>query len=315
MDLPEDIIGWLSDEAYLSLCREAVRAALDSAAKEKDAVASTRPPFGVLASKKARETFEHSMSTVLTTEAALQNRQEKIKVLESAVVARLRPALHRHLEALAPDYRQRPDVLALVDAWEVLLDDYGEQLQAFARELRQTIKIVGGPAASSPEGFEERMRTLAALQLAAGGVDASARRLDAAAGRVAAGTNPLFTSVHLVEAPVAGQEKWADRVAAQADSVLLMEVGRVEATVRELLADNLGGLHARAAATREEIEHAAGQYLQAYWNQLRAHAIAHYVEEKDVDEVIAQVTERNHTAELKRQRTRLTTDDPYMGER
>ncbi len=315
MELPEDIIGWLRDEAYLSLCGEAVRAALDSAAKEKDAVASTRPPFGVLASKKARETFEHSMHTVLTTEVALHNRQEKIQALEGAVMARLRPALHRYLEGLSTDYRQRPEVLAAVDAWEALLEGYGEQLQAFARELRQTLNAISGPAPVTQEEFEERMRTYAALHHAAGGVDAVAGGLEAAARRLTACANPLFPSPTVGGPPLTGQEQWAGRATSLGDTALVAEIGRAEATVRELLADNLGSLHARAEAAREQIEHAAGQYLQSYWNQLRAHATAHYVEEKDVDEVIAEVTERHHTAELKRQRTRLATDDPYMGER
>ena len=60
----------------------------------------------------------------------------------------------------------------------------------------------------------------------------------------------------------------------------------------------------------------AGHYLLTYWKQLREYALANYVEEKDVDEVIAVMTERYITAELQRHRQRLATaDDPYMGER
>jgi hypothetical protein len=316
MDLPEEIIGLLRDEAYLRLCREAVEVALEGAAKEKDAVASTRPPFGMLASKKARETFEHSMRTVLTTEAALQNRREKIKVLESALQAKLRPALHHQLESIAPDYRHRPVVLAAVAAWEALIESYGEHLQAFARELRQTVGVISAPTAGSPEGMEERMSTLAALQLAAGGVDQAAGRLDAAASRVAASANALYSTIDLAGPPFTGQGKWAERVTELADPGLLAEVGQTEGAVRELLTANLAALRDRATAARAQIDAEAGHYLLTYWKQLREYALANYVEEKDVDEVIAIMTERYITAELQRHRQRLTTaDDPYMGER
>ncbi len=60
MSLSEDTIGLLRDEAYLLLCRDTVQGALNLAAEKKDEVASTRPPFGVLARKKTREAFESS---------------------------------------------------------------------------------------------------------------------------------------------------------------------------------------------------------------------------------------------------------------
>jgi len=316
MELPEPITDLLRDEAYLRLCRDALEAALEQAAQQKEAVASTRPPFGLLASKKTRETFEHSMRTVLTTEAALQNRRDKIKVLESALKAKLNPALHRHLETIAPDYKHRPVVLAAVAAWEALIEGYGEHLQAFARELRQTVGVISSPTASSPEGVEARMEALAALQVAAAGLDESTEQLDAAARRVADCANPLYATIDLSGPPFPGQAEWAGRVTRLADPELLAELGRTDASVRELLTANLAPLRNRATAARDQVDAEAGHYLATYWNQLREYALANYVEEKDVDEVITTLTERYVTAELQRQRQRLNSaGDPYLGER
>jgi hypothetical protein len=316
MNLSEDTIGLLRDEAYLSLSREAIQAGLDRALAAKNEVATTRPPFGMLASKKTRETFERSMHSALTTEASLQNRLAKIKLLESSVQSKLHTALHAYLEAVSADYRLRRAVLTCIDEWEALLDGYGEQLQAFARELHRTVEVISSPHASTREGFERRMHTFAELHVAATGVDGAAALLEGAAFKFSNSAGTLFASIKMAEPPFILQVKWVDRVTRALDPEIVAEAGRVEIAVRSLVSDKLSGLHARAALARDEVDQLAATYLETYWKQLRTHAIAHYVEERDVDEVIEMLTERYITADLQRHRQKISdVRDPYETER
>jgi hypothetical protein len=53
MSLPDDVISLVRDEAYLDLCRNALKDALERLVAEKQQVSETRPPFGILASQEA----------------------------------------------------------------------------------------------------------------------------------------------------------------------------------------------------------------------------------------------------------------------
>lgn len=316
VELPEEIVNLLTDEAYLSLSREAVQGALVRAGQEKTTVASSRPPFGIHATKSGRRSYEQSMSLALTTEAALTARLERITVLESALRRRLRPAVQSHLGFIAPQYAQREELLAAVQDWEGLLDGYHEQTQAFSRELRLAIGLMNSPETAAPELAGERLSTLAALHQAAGGVDSAAWRLEEADRRLTAASGTYFATIQIGPPPLIHQVAWVERVAAQPDHLLVAELGRTEAMAHGLVNIRLAPLHAHAAAARAKIEGEAEKYLEAHWAQLRRHALTYFVQERDVDEVLDLVTEHLLTVDSQRQRERLApADDPYLGER
>jgi len=93
MSLPDDVISLLRDEAYLDLCRNALKDALENAIAEKQQVTETRPPFGILATKKQREVFESSMQTVLDTESAIEARLGKLEAIENWLKSAIRERL------------------------------------------------------------------------------------------------------------------------------------------------------------------------------------------------------------------------------
>jgi hypothetical protein len=82
MELSEATLELLQNEAYVFLCREVVEDTLASLEREKAEIASTRPPFGVLARKETREAFTRSMRTALDNEAALRDRLAQISGIE-----------------------------------------------------------------------------------------------------------------------------------------------------------------------------------------------------------------------------------------
>jgi hypothetical protein len=52
MEFSVTTLEHLRDEAYAHLCREALQAQLAALAREKDTIATTRPPFGGLLARK-----------------------------------------------------------------------------------------------------------------------------------------------------------------------------------------------------------------------------------------------------------------------
>src|ERR1700734_1955302 len=118
MSLPDDVISLLRDEAYLDLCRNALKDALERLVAEKQQVSETRPPFGILASKKQREEFESSMQTVLDTEGAIEN------WLKAAIRERLRD----YLRQVSENYRRSGKIAEAIKSWDRLIEHYGEQL-------------------------------------------------------------------------------------------------------------------------------------------------------------------------------------------
>ncbi len=96
----------------------------------------------------------------------------------------------------------------------------------------------------------------------------------------------------------------------------MTELDQVDTAVRLMLGDNLAVMHAQVAAARALVTQLAEGYLETYWKQLREHAAAHYVEARDVDEVLAMLTERYIAADVQRRRERAAAvGDLYLGER
>lgn len=302
----------LQDEAYLHLCRKAVDHALRDIAAQKNEVESTRPPFGILATRSTREAFQASLENVRNSEAALRHRLGKIDLLENAVKSRLQRELHAYLEQVSGEYGRSRRVLAVIDGWELLLPTYTEKLKALARELREACQAVQNCTAASRNTYERRIHALAQLRLAAMSVDAAVSQFAAVTHRLAQARAGLFASVALPEPPFARQVEWTDQVIRLGDAEMIFALARAESAVRSLLAEELAPLRAHLARARNLVGDLAYQYLEHYWSQLRAHALAHYVEESDVDDVLARLDERYIAADIQRRMRDLAeVADPY----
>src|ERR1700677_5304420 len=116
MSLPDDVISLLRDEAYLDLCRNALKDALERLVAEKQQVSETRPPFGILASKKQRDEFESSMQTVLDTESAIEARLGKLEAIENWLKAAIRERLRDYLRQVSENYRRRGKIAHAIRA-------------------------------------------------------------------------------------------------------------------------------------------------------------------------------------------------------
>ncbi|MCX6956247.1 MAG: hypothetical protein NTV51_29285 [Verrucomicrobia bacterium] len=310
MELSTDTIEHLRDEAYATLCRRAVEQSLVDLEREKAEISSTRPPFGFLASRQARETFERSMHAATGTEEALRARLGQIKQLEKRLQGIIHAELRGYLGAISPDYRCFTAVEHLLDQWEAEYAALPELLVAFARDARSV-----QAAASSAAGTRD-LQPFAVLREAALRIEQQFDLLDRLVAQFTALLpDSAVMEVNVPTLPDFRRVAWVNRAAALPSSQLLAETTRVVRSAREFVAAGQGEVPVLLAAAHKACKRHEEIFLQRYWNQLRAHAQAHYVEKRGIDEVIEMLMHTSVTSDLARRQRELTAADPFLGVR
>jgi hypothetical protein len=317
MSLPDDVISLLRDEAYLDLCRNALKDALDRITAEKAQVEETRPPFGILATKKAKETFESSMATVLDTEAAIEVRLGKLEVIENWLKSSIRERLRDYLNQVSENHRKSSKIAETIKSWDRLIEGYGEQLMAFARNIKFVAATYSGGAGTVRSAFGDRAQAFAELRMGADSLDRNAIQLESHSRTMAMiAANTAYKEVRLPDLPIKGAVNWVDNLALQHDRDALPAAQEMEGDARNIVAKKLTEFHAGAKEALEKLTEIDSQELESYWEVLRAHALAHYVQERDVDEVLNELNERYVVANIeRRQRVIENQADPYGHER
>jgi hypothetical protein len=317
MSLPDDVISLLRDEAYLDLCRNALKDALERVVAEKQQITETRPPFGILATKKQREVFESSMQTVLDSEAAIATRLGKLEAIENWLKSAIRDRLRDYLRQVSENYRRSNKIAEAIKSWDRLIEHYGEQLLALARNIKNVSVSFAGAAGGVRSAFGDRAQAFAELRMGADSLDRTALQLESLSRSMAMiAANSAYKDVQLPELPIKGVVGWVDNMALQHDRDALPAAQEMEAQARNVVSKKLNEFHASAAAALEALTAIEGQELESYWEVLRAHALAHYVQERDVDEVLNELNERYVVANIeRRQRSMESQADPYGHER
>ena len=178
MSLPDDVILLLRDEAYLDLCRTALNEASERLVREKDGVAKTRPPFGIIATKKQRDIFEASMQSVLDTEAGIATRLGKLEAIEKWLKVAIRDRLRIYLREASENYRRSGKIADAIKSWDRLIEHYGEQLLALARNIKNVSVSFAGAAGGARAAFGDRAQAFAELRMGADSLDRTAVQLD-----------------------------------------------------------------------------------------------------------------------------------------
>jgi len=315
MELSPATLELLQDEAYACLSRQVVQETLASIEREKAVIASTRPPFGVLARKETRDAFTRSMRTALDNEAALRDRLAQINGIEAWLRPLLRRDIAAYLATASPDYRLFRQVRARLDAWERAFQALPELLVAFARELRSLREAVGSDPAAGRLAYELPVVGEIAVR-----TERKHRELVVIAGTVAELTQvEALSEIRAPALPDFKRVAWVSQLTTLPLGQALTEAMCFEGEVRDFLADGIDLVHARLEVSRDECARLENQVLEQYWHQLRTHAQVHYVEERDVDEVLEMLTQRYANAENARRegayQEKALLTDPYRTER
>lgn len=314
MEFPPSLLEHLRDEAYAALGREAVQAQLNAVEHEKTRIADTRPPFGgVLASRASRDAFARSMQTAATSESALRERLDRVQRLDEWLQPIIRAEVAAYLAAASTDYQRFQQVRDLLNGWQAAFQAMPELLTAFARDLRNVREQASAVGATGPA----QVQALAILREAALRLEVQQTRLDEIARRFqahAACDAELARDVRLPQLPDFHRVAWVSRLALMSVPQAVEEARRVESEVRAFLAAGNAHVLARLEASATVCTLLEERFLQRYWTQLRTHAQIHYVQERDIDEVLDELAQRYVGADIIRCQ-RILTRDPFVTER
>jgi hypothetical protein len=232
-----------------------------------------------------------------TPRDSLTKRLARIDALEDSLKSTLHAKLRDHLQGASPDYRFGSDVFSAITAWEREVNPYGDCLLAFTRELKCAARALVGPRINLYASFDPQAEAVSELRHFAEGVDHASLRLDAAAKNLRqaiAGT--IYEKVRVLAPPIAGLVQWMERLGLLSNVDALVEMQARDIDLRPLLANKLLVLHACATTARETVGEVQRDYLKNYWDNLRQSALANYVEDRTVDEVLDELTARYVTA-------------------
>ncbi len=256
-----DIIPLLRDEAYLTLCRKSPDGALSGEAQHR--------------------------------EDSLKNRLAKIDVLEDRLKSTLHDKLCDYLREASYDYRYSTQVISAINVWEQGVNPYGECLLNFAYELRNAAWTLGGSKEKLHASFDPGVKDMSALRLAAEGLDRASLHLNAAANHLSRGiARTIYEKVRVPAPPFAGLVQWMERLALLSNVEALVEMQAREMDARPLLANKMLLLHSSATTARETVAEIQRDYCENYWDDLRRYALANYVKDREINEVLDDLTSR-----------------------
>jgi hypothetical protein len=310
MELSKATLELLRDEAYMILSRETLQENLKAVEQEKAGLLHSRPPFGVLAAKKIRESFEAQQRTADENEAGLRERLTRINRYETWLHRCIARDLTSYLEAISVEYRRIGTIKTLLNDWEKLASKpLPDNLVAFAREMRGLRQAASPAGRVEPPGEHE----LALLREIAGRVEEEQDRLSEIANAI----NTHALEIGLVEVrvpplPQFRRRAWVDWLSAVPLAQAIADVTRVEGEVRAFIHGGMQPIMGRLQACRISCAQRLENYLQQYWDQLRTHAQTHWVQEREIDQVLEAMAQRYDADIIRRQRE--VTHNPFQTE-
>ena len=311
MELSRATLELLRDEAYVILCRESLQEGLKAIEQQKEHIVNSRPPFGVLAAKKTREAFADSLKAADANEAALRERLTQSARYATWLQRCIRRDLAAFLAAGSPEYQRVTQIIRLLDEWEDCVKrTFPDMLVAFAREMRALRNI----AAQAGRDETAREHELAVLREIAVRVEKVQDHLAEIAATVNAHAREIgMVDLRMPPLPQFPRTAWADWLCVVPLDQAIADVTRAEGEIRSFLHAGMQTIRGRLQAARVSCAQAHDEFLQQYWDQLRAHAQTHWVDERDVYEVL-DFMERRYEADIAR-RQREVTYNPFSAER
>ncbi len=288
MELSDTTLAHLRDEAYAFLAQDALRAKLQHLEQEREAVANTRSPFGLLARRETREKFAHSMRVIDDNESVLKDQLARISGIVDGLHPIIRKDVSTYLASVSPDYGRLLQVVARFDDWARSYAGLKELLVAFGRASHDVRLALAAAKPNQPLGGRELTELRASAERLSG-LRHELHTIEQAALAVAPAD--LAEPIGFPALPDLQRVAWVSRLAVLPPQKALTEVMPVETEVREFLAGPCDQVPASLQSGRDQCVERAAQVLESYWNQLRAHARAHYVEDREVSEIIAMLTQ------------------------
>ncbi len=306
MTLPAEITTLLQDEAYATLCQESLTEALARISREKEEILSTRPPFGMLASSQTRQVFQTSLRSALDNEAGLRSRLDQIGQIELWLKSAIEKALASYLPTVSVEYRTCHEAALVVSRWELTIEALHEISLALARDAHAVGAALNPVAVANttlptPALIEQaRIRALSNLRATVMALQSGIADVTEVRGQFTELCDTQADGLQLPGPPDFRNLAWVDRLASLSEGQTCAEVLRCENEARAFCAEGIKGLLRQGLEVREACLDAAQALLAKYWRELRAYAQANFVQERDLDEVIAELSQHRLAAEASR---------------
>lgn len=303
MVLPAEIISLLKNEAYAVLCKEVLSEALAKVDQDKQHLISTRPPFGVLASSEAKQGFQNSMKAIEHNESALRSRVEQLNLLDQWFKAAIEKSLSAYLPTINPTFKICQQAASVVTRWEETVTQLQDQSLALARDARgvaaalNPIPLPNGRV-QTPAALEgARLRALATLRIAVSVIQGGLAEIAEITKEFMDLCDAEADGLQLPLPPEFRDVAWVDRIATLNPAKATAEAVRCEAEARAFCNTGLKALLSQAAEVREACLDAGKTILNTQWRQLTEYAQARMVEERPIDEIIAELVQVRTTFE------------------
>lgn len=118
------------------------------------------------------------MQTVLDTEAAIEARLGKLEAIEKWLKNAIRERLRDYLKQASENFRRSGKITEAVNSWDRLIEHYGEQLLALARNIKNVSVSFAGAAGGVRSAFGDRAQAFAELRMGADSLDRTALQLE-----------------------------------------------------------------------------------------------------------------------------------------
>ena len=308
--LPAAIASLLQDEAYANLCRESLTEELDKIRSTKERILTTRPPFGMLASSETRSMFRTSLHAALDNESGLQARLDQVNQIDAWLKEDIEKALQNYLPSSSTDYRICHEASLTVINWEHAVQALHELAVALARDVHALHVVVKGGTNSPQKASlvqQTRRRAIINLRATVLAMQAGIAGVAEVQREFATLCDSQADGLHLPSAPAFRDAAWVDGLAKLPDPQIITETQACETEARVFCATGMIALLREGGEVREACIDAGRAILAKYWRQLRAHAATHYVKERDVDEVIAELSAHRQAAEAARRQASFET--------
>jgi hypothetical protein len=308
--LPPEIAGLLQDEAYAVLCRESLTDELAKIQSTKAQILTTRPPFGLLGSNESVKVFRTSLRAAEDNEAGLQGRIDQITQIDAWLKEDIEKALQNYLPLGSKDYRVCHEATQVVASWEHAVQALHELAVALARDAHALYATVKGGTASHVKPAlvqQTRQRAITNLRATVLAIQAGVTGVQDVREEFVRLCDTQADGLQLPEPPPFRDAVWVDRLAKLSDGQLCAEASVCETEARTFCATGMIGLLREGGEVHEACIDAGRAILAKYWRQLRVHAQSHYVKEREVDDVLAELTKHRLAAEAKRAQASFET--------
>lgn len=305
--MPEETDTRLREEAHLYLCRQSLTEALEQLDRSKRQIEGTRPPFGVLGTKKARAHYEHSLRSTQETALDYRHRLQELAPIEHWLQSALQGLLHEYLGTASPEYHAYSETCVLVERWQNYVGEMHEFALGLARDARLTAALIGSRA---QPGHIQQQPAVVSLRTITSHLHAQTIRIDLVNREIARLGESTRLAVALPPLPTFHHGTWVDRVILLNPHDRALELKRYEDAARAFCKNGKNDLLLRAESIRSTCLHARLEYLGNYWANLRLRVLEQCTDPLDVEHLLTELKQSYVSADLDLRR-KMETNSPF----